>query len=111
MEVIMAKIKAPKAPREVRRNVPSIDLALNIVLASVTTIICLTATFLCSWLSYVVQNPEAEYYTFAGMMQYIDKNIHFMSSYVVCSFIMWATLGFIIASLIVRLIKYILNYK
>ena len=107
----MAKAKAPKAPREVRRNVPAIDLALNIVRISVTTIICLAATFLCSWLIYVVQNPEAEFYSWAGMMQYIDKNSHFMSSYIVCSFIMWATLGFILATLIVRLIKYILNYK
>ena len=110
----MAKIKAPKAPkapREVRRNVPSIDLALNIVRYSVTTVICLVVTFLCSWLSYVVQTPDAEYYTISGLMQYIDKNSHFMSSYIVCSFIMWATIGFILATLIVKLIKYILNYK
>lgn len=107
----MAKQKAVKAPREVRRNVPSIDLALNITRISVTTVICLVMTYLCTWLSYVVQTPDAEFYSFAGMMEFIDKNIPFMSSYIVCSFIMWATIGFILATLLVKFIKYCLNYK
>ena len=107
----MAKVKAVKAPREVRRNVPSIDLALNIVTASVTTIGCLGVTFLATWLNYMVQTPDAEFYTVAGMMTYIDKNINFMSSYIVCAFILWAAIGFVLATLVVRLIKYCLNYK
>ena len=107
----MAKAKAVKAPREVRRNVPSIDLALNIVRIAVTTIVCLGLTYLGTWLNYVVQSPEAEFYSFAGMMEYIDKNINFMSSYVVCAFILWAAIGFVLATLVVRFIKYCLNYK
>lgn len=107
----MAKAKAVKAPREVRRNVPSIDLALNIVRISVTTIVCLGITFLATWLNYVVQNPEAEFYNITGMMEFIDKNINFMSSYISCAFILWATIGFILATLLVRFIKYCLNYK
>lgn len=104
-------VKAPKAPREVRRNVPSIDLALNIVRISVTSVVCLVVTFVCTWLLYVMQNPDAEYYTLAGMMEYIDKNNVFMGSYIVCGLVMWATIGFILATLLVKLIKYILNYK
>ena len=114
MEVFMAKVKAakaPKAPREVRRNVPSIDLALNIVKASVTTILGLGLTFLCTWLYYVAQNKEAEEYTIQLMMEYIDKNILYMSAVVVCGLILWATIGFILATLIVKAIKYFLNYK
>ena len=108
----MAKLaKAPKARREVRRNVPSIDLALNIVTISVTSLIGLVATALCTWFSYVMRNPDLEYYDIAGMMDYIDANINFMSSYIFCSLVMWATIGFILATLLVRLIKYILNYK
>jgi hypothetical protein len=107
----MAKVKAAKAPREVRRNVPSIDLALNITRISVTTIICLGITFLATWLNYVVQNPEAEIYNVEGMMKFIDKNINFMSSYIVCAFILWAAIGFVLATLLVRFIKYCLNYK
>ena len=107
----MAKQKAAKAPREVRRNVPSIDLALNITRISVTTVVCLAFTFLGTWLNYVVQSPDVEFYTFAGMMEYIDKNINFMSSYIACAFILWAAIGFILATLVVRFIKYCLNYK
>ncbi len=107
----MAKQKAAKAPREVRRNVPSIDLALNIVRISVTTIVCLVLTYLCTWFNYVVQTPDAEFYNFAGMMEYVDKNINFMSSYVVCAFILWAAIGFVLATLLVKFIKYCLNYK
>ena len=107
----MAKTKAVKAPREVRRNVPSIDLALTIVRVSVTTIICFGLTFLGTWLNYVVQSKDAEVYNYAGMMAFIDKNINFMSSYIVCAFILWAAIGFILATLLVRFIKYCLNYK
>ena len=107
----MAKIKAAKAPREVRRNVPSIDLALNIVRIAVTTIVCLGCTFLGTWLNYVVQNSDAEFYTVNAMMEFIDKNINFMSSYIACAFVLWAAIGFVLATLVVRFIKYCLNYK
>ena len=103
--------KAPKAPREVRRNVPSIDLALNIVKISVTTILGIGLTFLCTWFYYMAQNKTAEVYTIELMMEYIDKNILYMSAVVVCGLILWATIGFIISTLIVKAIKYFLNYK
>jgi hypothetical protein len=102
----MAKIKATK---EVRRNIPIIDNILLAVRLVVTVIVGAAMTFLCTWLSYVVQSEE-EFYTIESMKLFLDGN-NFMFSYMVCGAIFWCVIGFILATLIVKAIKYFLNYK
>ena len=102
----MAKVKATK---EVRRNIPIIDNILLAVRIVVTAIIGAAMTFLCTWLSYVVQSEE-EIYTIESMKLFLDGN-NFMFSYIICSVIFWCVIGFILATLIVKAIKYFLNYK
>ena len=102
----MAKVKATK---EVRRNIPIIDNILLAIRIGVTTIVGIAMTFLCTWLSYVVQSEE-EIYTIESMKLFLDGN-NFMFSYIVCSVIFWCVIGFILATLIVKAIKYFLNYK
>lgn len=102
----MAKVKATK---EVRRNIPIIDNILLAVRLAVTAIVGAAMTFLCTWLSYVVQSEE-EIYTLESMKLFLDGN-NFMFSYIVCSVIFWCVIGFILATLIVKAIKYFLNYK
>ncbi len=95
---------------EVKRNVPSIDRALFIIRASVTAVVCLAMTFLCTWLSYAVQSTE-DVLTFSAMLEYLEKSKTFMTSYIICAFIMWGVIGFVLATLIVKAIKYFINYK
>ncbi len=104
----MAKVKATK---EVRRNIPIIDNILLAIRVVITTIVGAGMTFLCTWLSYVVQSEE-EFYTIEGMKLFLDgKAKTFMTSYIACSIIFWCVIGFILATLIVKAVKYFLNYK
>ena len=73
----MAKaIKKEKAPREVKRNVPAIDLSFLIFTIVFTLALCVVMTYICTWALYVVQT-EDELMDFAGMMKYVKKNINF----------------------------------
>lgn len=106
----MAKVKVPREQREVRRNIESIDRMLLTVKIAITAIVGILMSFLCCWLSYSIQ-LEDEIATFDGLLKYLDSNPVFMSSYVVCNVIMWGTIGFVIATLVNKAIKYFLNYK
>ena len=79
-------------------------------LGIVTLALCVIMTYICTWALYVVQT-EDEIMDFAGMMKYVDKNINFMVSYVVCGVILWGTIGFVLSKVIIKLIKLIINYK
>lgn len=106
----MAKIKKEKAPREVKRNVPAIDISFLIFTIIFTLALCLIMTYVCTWALYLVQT-EDEIMDFAGMMKYVDKNINFMVSYVVCGVVLWGTIGFVLSKVIIKFVKYIINYK
>ena len=110
----MAKVKAEKAPkiREVRRNVPAIDLSFSIGTAVFTVAFCLLMTYICTW-GYYTTIVEADVYTFGSMMEYVKdiKNIPFMSSYIFGGVALWGTIGFVLSKLIIRAVKYFINYK
>ena len=104
------KSDIPKAPREVKRNVPAIDLSFHIFTIVFTLALCVVMTYICTWALYVVQT-EDELMDFAGMMKYVKKNINFMVSYVVCGVVLWGTIGFVLSKVFIKLAKIILNYK
>ena len=104
------KVKAPKAPREVKRNIPAIDISFLIFTIIFSLALCIIMTYVSTWGLYLAQT-EDEIMDFAGMMKYVDKNINFMVSYVVCSVILWGTIGFVLSKVIIKFVKYLLNYK
>lgn len=110
----MAKVKTAKAPkiREVKRNVPAIDLSFTIGTIVFTIAFCLLMTYICTW-GYYTTIVEAETHTFASMMEYIKspKTIPFMSSYIFGGVALWGTIGFVLSKLIIRAVKYFINYK
>ena len=111
MEVfIMAKEKAPKAPREVKRNIPAIDISFIVFSIIFSLVLCVLMTYACTWWSYLIQT-EDEIMNFEGMMKYVEKNINFMRSYIFCGIVLWGTIGFVISRVIIKLVKIILNYK
>lgn len=106
------KIKEAKAPREIRRNVPHIDRAFLIFTIAFSILVCVLMTYVCSWSLYVM-STEDKVMTFDGMMKYIQKpaNINFMVSYIVCSVIFWGTMGFVLSQVILKAVKYFMNYR
>jgi len=106
----MAKVKAQKAPKEVKRNIPAIDISCVIFTILITIAMCVVMTYVCTWGSYYIQSEE-DILTFQGMMKYVEKNINFMRSYIFCGIVLWGTIGFVISKLIIKLFKYIINYK
>lgn len=108
----MAKIKTPKAPKEVKRNVPAIDISFTIGTVIFSILFCLLMTYICTW-GYYTTIVEAETYTFASMLEYLKnpKNLPFTSSYVFGGVVLWGTIGFVLSKLIIRAIKYFINYK
>ena len=103
-------LKAPKPPREVKRNIPAIDIGCAIATVLITLAICALMTYLCTWWSYLI-SVDADVYNTAEMMKYIKKNINFMTSYIFCGVVLWGTIGFILSTLAVKLFKHIINYK
>lgn len=105
----MAKVKAP---REVRRNVPAIDISFAIGTVVFSIAFCLLMTFICTW-GYYTTIVEAETYTFGSMLEYLKnpKNIPFTSSYVFGGVVLWSTIGFVLSKVIIKAIKYFINYK
>ena len=110
----MAKtmIKKEKAPREVRRNVPAIDLSFLIFTIAFTLLICVLMTYVCSWSLYLM-DTEDKVMTFNGMIKYIKKasNINFMVSYIFCSVVFWGAIGFVLSQVIIKVAKNLLNYR
>ena len=110
----MAKVKAEKAPKikEVKRNVPAIDLSFTIGTVVFTIAFCLIMTYICTW-GYYTTIVQAETYTFSSMIEYIkdSKNIPFTSSYIFGGVALWGTIGFVLSRLIIKAVKYFINYK
>ena len=110
------KVKKEKAPREVKRNIPWIEAIFSVITAIQTLATSVLVTYLCTWSLYVMsamRSTEEVVINFAGMMEYIKapSNINFMVSYIFCGFVFWAVIGFVLAQLEIKLIKYIINYK
>ena len=97
-------------PKEVRRNDPKIDRAFLIFTICFTVILCIVMTFIASWSLYAIQTEE-EVITMAGMMKYTKKNINYMISYIFCGLVLWGTIGFVLSKVILKLAKYLLNYR
>lgn len=108
----MAKEKKVKAPREVKRNVPAIDISFAIGTVIFSIAFCLLMTYICTW-GYYTTIVEAETYTFQSMIDYIKdaKNIPFTSSYIFGGVALWGTIGFVLSKVIIKGIKHIINYK
>ena len=110
----MAKVKAEKTPkiREIKRNVPAIDLSFTIGTIVFTIAFCLIMTYICTW-GYYTTIVESDTYSFATMMEYIKapRNFPFTSSYVFGGLVLWGTIGFVLAQLIITAVKYFINYK
>ena len=109
---IFKKEKGEKAPREIRRNVPSIDRAFFIFTIAFTLIICLLMTYVCSWSLYLMSTDD-KVMTFNGMIKYIKKasNVNFMISYIFCSIVFWGTIGFVLSQVIIKVTKHFMNYR
>ena len=97
-------------PKEVRRNDPKIDRSFLIFTICFTVVLCIVMTFVASWSLYAIQSEE-EVITTAGMMKYMKKNINFMVSYIFCGLVLWGTIGFVLSQVILKLARYLLNYK
>jgi len=109
----MSKHKTAKAPkiREVKRNVPAIDLSFTIGTIVFTLMFCLLMTYICTWGYYTTIVEEN--HTFASMIEYIKapRNFPFTSSYVFGGVVLWGTIGFVLSKLIIKAVKYFINYK
>ena len=105
----MAKVKAPK---EVKRNVPAIDISFTIGTVIFSIAFCLLMTYICTW-GYYTTIVEAEVYTFGSMIDYLKdaKNLPFTSSDVFGGVVLWGTIGFVLSKLIIKAVKYFINYK
>ena len=97
-------------PKEIRRNDPKIDRSFLIFTICFTVVLCIVMTFIASWSLYAIQSEE-EVITTAGMMKYMKKNINFMVSYIFCGLVLWGTIGFVLSQVILKLARYLLNYK
>lgn len=97
-------------PKEIRRNDPKIDRSFLIFTICFTVVLCIVMTFVASWSLYAIQTEE-EVITIAGMMKYMNRNINFMVSYIVCGVVLWGTIGFVLSKVILKLVKYLLNYR
>ena len=98
--------------KEVRRNVPAIDLSFTIGTIVFSVAFCIIMTYICTW-GYYTTIVEAETYTFASMMEYVKapKNLPFTSSYIFGGLALWGTIGFVLSQLIIKAVKYFMNYK
>ena len=98
--------------KEVKRNVPAIDLGFTIGTIVFSVAFCLIMTYICTW-GYYTTIVEAETYTFGSMIEYLKapKNLPFTSSYVFGGFALWGTIGFVLSKVIIKAIKYFMNYK
>ncbi len=111
-----AKIKKEKPPRIVRRNIPWIDAIFSVITAVMSLGVCVGMTYVCTWSLYVMavmNDPEQKVMNFQGMIEYIkaDSNVNFMISYIFCSIVFWAVIGFVLGKLLIKLIKIMINYK
>lgn len=112
-KTIKAK-KAPKAPKvkEIRRNIPAIDISFTIGTVIFSILFCAVMTYICTW-GYYTTIVEAETYTFASMIEYLTspKNTPFTTSYIFGGLVLWGTIGFVLSKVIIKAIKYFINYK
>ena len=106
--------KAPKAPKvkEIRRNVPAIDISFTIGTLVFSILFCAAMTYICTW-GYYTTIVEAETYTFGSMIEYLTapKNTPFTTSYVFGGLVLWGTIGFVLSKVIIKVIKHFINYK
>ena len=110
------KIKQEKPPREVKRNIPWIDAIFSAITAVMSLGICALMTYICTWSLYVMtmmKSTEEQILNFDGMVAYIkaDSNVNFMISYIFCSIVFWAVIGFVLSKVLIKFIKYVINYK
>ena len=110
----MANFKIPQA-KEVKRNIPAIDISFLIFTLVFSIVFCVLLTYMCTWgyFTTIAELEEGREYVFNDMIEYIKlpKNTSFMISYIFSALALWGTIGFILSKLIIKVVKYFLNYK